>query len=65
MLVVVANDLPPAVRGRMKLWFTTPERLYLGNQGLGGENRYGVPDDSLSSRSRGDAVSFLATSAWL
>jgi CRISPR-associated protein Cas2 len=21
MLVVVANDLPPAVRGRMKLWF--------------------------------------------
>ncbi|WP_419832062.1 type I-E CRISPR-associated endoribonuclease Cas2e [Endozoicomonas atrinae] len=24
MLVVVANDLPPAVRGRMKLWFTEP-----------------------------------------
>jgi CRISPR-associated protein Cas2 len=22
MLVVVANHLPPAVRGRMKLWFT-------------------------------------------
>ncbi len=21
MLVVIANDLPPAVRGRMKLWF--------------------------------------------
>ncbi len=21
MLIVVANDLPPAVRGRMKLWF--------------------------------------------
>ena len=21
MLVVVANDIPPAVRGRMKLWF--------------------------------------------
>lgn len=21
MLVVVANDLPPAVRGRMKIWF--------------------------------------------
>ena len=25
MLVVVANDLPPAVRGRMKLWFTEPK----------------------------------------
>lgn len=24
MLVVVANDLPPAVRGRMKLWFLEP-----------------------------------------
>lgn len=24
MLVVLANDLPPAVRGRMKLWFTEP-----------------------------------------
>lgn len=24
MVVVVANDLPPAVRGRMKLWFTEP-----------------------------------------
>lgn len=24
MLVVVANDLPPAVRGRMKLWFVEP-----------------------------------------
>lgn len=24
MLVVVANDLPPAVRGRMKLWFIEP-----------------------------------------
>ena len=24
MLVVVANDLPPAVRGRMKLWFIAP-----------------------------------------
>lgn len=24
MLVVIANDLPPAVRGRMKLWFTEP-----------------------------------------
>lgn len=21
MLVVIANDLPPAIRGRMKLWF--------------------------------------------
>jgi len=21
MLVIIANDLPPAVRGRMKLWF--------------------------------------------
>lgn len=24
MLVVLANDLPPAVRGRMKLWFVEP-----------------------------------------
>jgi CRISPR-associated protein Cas2 len=24
MIVVVANDLPPAVRGRMKLWFIEP-----------------------------------------
>ncbi len=24
MIVVVANDLPPAVRGRMKLWFVEP-----------------------------------------
>lgn len=24
MLVVVAHDLPPAVRGRMKLWFVEP-----------------------------------------
>jgi CRISPR-associated protein Cas2 len=24
MLVIVANDLPPAVRGRMKLWFIEP-----------------------------------------
>ncbi|MNG24220.1 CRISPR-associated endoribonuclease Cas2 [compost metagenome] len=24
MLVVVANDLPPAVRGRMKLWYVEP-----------------------------------------
>lgn len=24
MLVVIANDLPPAVRGRMKLWFVDP-----------------------------------------
>lgn len=24
MLVVVANDLPPAVRGRMKIWFIEP-----------------------------------------
>lgn len=24
MVVVIANDLPPAVRGRMKLWFTEP-----------------------------------------
>lgn len=25
MLVVVANDLPPAIRGRMKLWFIEPK----------------------------------------
>jgi CRISPR-associated protein Cas2 len=25
MLVVVANNLPPAVRGRMKLWFVEPK----------------------------------------
>jgi CRISPR-associated protein Cas2 len=25
VLVVVANDLPPAVRGRMKLWFVEPK----------------------------------------
>ena len=24
MLVFIANDLPPAVRGRMKLWFVEP-----------------------------------------
>jgi len=24
MLVVIANDLPPAIRGRMKLWFVEP-----------------------------------------
>jgi CRISPR-associated protein Cas2 len=24
MVVVVANDIPPAVRGRMKLWFIEP-----------------------------------------
>jgi CRISPR-associated protein Cas2 len=25
MLIVIANDLPPAVRGRMKLWFIEPK----------------------------------------
>ena len=25
MLVVIANNLPPAVRGRMKLWFVEPK----------------------------------------
>lgn len=25
MLIVLANDLPPAVRGRMKLWFVEPK----------------------------------------
>lgn len=25
MLVVLANNLPPAVRGRMKLWFIEPK----------------------------------------
>lgn len=25
MLVVIANDLPPAVRGRLKLWFVEPK----------------------------------------
>lgn len=25
VLVVIANDLPPAVRGRMKLWFVEPK----------------------------------------
>jgi len=25
MIVVIANDLPPAVRGRMKLWFIEPK----------------------------------------
>lgn len=25
MVVVIANDLPPAVRGRMKLWFIEPK----------------------------------------
>lgn len=25
MLVVIANDLPPAVRGRMKIWFVEPK----------------------------------------
>lgn len=24
MLIVIANELPPAVRGRMKLWFLEP-----------------------------------------
>lgn len=24
MMIVIANDLPPAVRGRMKLWFIEP-----------------------------------------
>ncbi len=24
MLIVIANDLPPAVRGRMKIWFIEP-----------------------------------------
>lgn len=24
MIVVIANELPPAVRGRMKLWFLEP-----------------------------------------
>ena len=24
MLIVIANDLPPAIRGRMKLWFLEP-----------------------------------------
>lgn len=24
MLVVIANDIPPAVRGRLKLWFVEP-----------------------------------------
>ncbi len=25
MLIVLANDLPPTVRGRMKLWFVEPK----------------------------------------
>ncbi len=25
MLVVIANDLPPAVRGKLKLWFIEPK----------------------------------------
>lgn len=25
MLVVMANDLPPAVRGKLKLWFVEPK----------------------------------------
>ena len=25
MVVVIGNDLPPAVRGRMKLWFIEPK----------------------------------------
>jgi len=25
LIVVMANDLPPAVRGRMKLWFIEPK----------------------------------------
>ncbi|MGL5336089.1 MAG: type I-E CRISPR-associated endoribonuclease Cas2e [Enterovibrio sp.] len=25
MLIVLANDLPPAIRGRMKLWFIEPK----------------------------------------
>ena len=25
MVVVIANDLPPAVRGRLKLWFIEPK----------------------------------------
>lgn len=25
MVVVIANDLPPAVRGRLKLWFVEPK----------------------------------------
>ena len=25
MIVVIANNLPPAVRGRMKLWFVEPK----------------------------------------
>jgi CRISPR-associated protein Cas2 len=25
MIVVLANDIPPAVRGRMKLWFIEPK----------------------------------------
>ena len=24
MLVVIANNIPPAVRGRLKLWFVEP-----------------------------------------
>lgn len=24
MLIVIANDIPPAVRGRMKIWFIEP-----------------------------------------
>lgn len=27
MLVVIANDLPPAVRGKMKLWFIEPRPM--------------------------------------
>ena len=31
MLVVIANDLPPAVRGRMKLWFIEPRPNVFGS----------------------------------
>ena len=33
MLVVIANDLPPAVRGRMKLWFVET-RAYVFVSGI-------------------------------
>ena len=53
MLVVVANDLPPAVRGRMKLWFVEPRpNVFVSrSQRLGGNNGGGLPIHSTARQS--------------
>ena len=50
MIVLVANSLPPAVRGKLKLWFEEPpsERVCFGDHRRSGRRRRRHADGTLS-----------------